>query len=214
MNKQLIIIGLIMMIILTLILLVWLETKTVCSDVHIKKNIENMEEKDSEQLETNQIPYHALYSSPGLIQRFDYSNWNNYIRAYDYRKAFDPFEEPVRRVPRHELPPYYFKKMIDYPTRGYPDNFVQIGTLVKEGDPNKNNDNKILRLFGRQEYPGSERYEYYTALNSGYDQIKVPIDIKRRELFNDDFVYIKELDQHYRVHLNKYDQPKYYPDLI
>ena len=210
MNRQTIIFFMIMIIILILVILTLIWSYNLYTKTYIKNNVERMSAEEGDE----KIPYEALYTSPGLIQRYDYANWNNYIKAYDYRKAFDPFEEPVRRVPRHELPLYYFKNMIDYPTRGYPDSFTQIGTLVKEGDPNKNDDNKILRLFGRQEYPGSERYEYYTALNSGNDQIKVPIDIRKRELYNDDFVYIKELDQYYRVHLNRFDQPKYYPDLI
>ena len=71
------------------------------------------------------------------------------------------------------------------PTRGYPDNFQQLGILVIKD--NSSSDNKILRLFGRQEYPGSNRYEYYTAINSGHDQVKVPLDIKRGvELYDDD----------------------------
>ncbi len=137
------------------------------------------------------------------------------IRDYDYNKIDDPLEEPTRRVARHELHPYFLKKMIDIPTRGYPDNFIQLGTLTKKGDPNKNPDNQLLRLFGRQEYPGSYRYEYYTMVNSGNDQIKVPVDTRnRKELFDGDRVYIKELDDLYEIHLHKFDAPKYYPDII
>ena len=104
--------------------------------------------------------------------------------------------------------------MIDIPTRGYPDNFTQFGVLIKQGNPNKNHENKILRLFGRQEYPGTyTRYEYYTTITSGNDYIKIPID-RKKELYDDDVIYIKELDDNYKVQLHKYDQPKYYPDII
>lgn len=137
------------------------------------------------------------------------------IRDYDYRKVFDPLEQPTRRVARHEIQPFYLKQMIDLPSRGYPDNFTQFGVLIKQGDPNKNVDNKIIRLFGRQEFPGSNRYEYYTLINSGNDQIKVPIRNKRRdELYDGDKIYIKELDEHYKVSLHKFDEPKYYPDIL
>ena len=136
------------------------------------------------------------------------------IRQYDYRKAFDPLEEPTRRVPRHEIPPVYFKRNIDIPTRGYPDNFRQFGTLVKKGNLNNNEENKIIRLFGRQEYPGSRKHEYYTSVRSGLDNIKVPINNKKQELYDGDKVYIKELDDNYEVHLSKFDEPKYYPDII
>lgn len=215
MSQEIIIYILIVMIILILILLILLQMYTIFNG----HRITSMEHSIGHNIErnnkhNNKVPYNALNASPGLIQQYAYNKLNDDIKEYDYRKAYDPFEEPVRRVPRHELPPAYLKRMIDIPTRGYPDSFVQIGTLVKEGDPNKNDANTILRLFGRQEYPGSNRYEYYTAINSGYDQIKVPIDLRRQEIYDDDFVYIKELSQSYRVHLSKYDQPRYYPDVI
>ena len=138
------------------------------------------------------------------------------VKLYDYKKAFDPLEDPVRRVPRHELPPLYFKRLIDLPTRGYPDSFVQLGILVREGKHHNTSENKILRLFGRQEYPGSTNYEYYTAINSGNDNIKIPLDDRKRrqELYDGDIVYIKILDGHFKVNLHKYDMPRYYPDLI
>lgn len=150
------------------------------------------------------------------------------IMIYDYRKAFDPLLDPTRRVPRHELPTLPFKRMIDYPTRGFPDNFTQTGLLItdsgcKKCGKNKKNksnncdncDNRILRLFSRQEFPGSNRYEYYTMVSSGNDQIKIPICNKRRdELYDGDNVYIEELNNKYRVKLLKYDAPRYYPDVI
>lgn len=169
------------------------------------------------------------------------------VREYDYRKIYDPLEEPTRRVDRYQIPPAYFKRFIDIPSRGYPDNFSQVGILVRiHNDHNRhghagnashtghsghsnhsgqeemvvsnqnNSDNNILRLFSRQEYPGSwTRFEYYTALNSGFDSIKIPIDAKRnRELYDGDTVYIKELNQTYKVQLYNYDSPRYYPDLF
>jgi len=129
----------------------------------------------------------------------------------------DPLEEPVRRVARQDLPPMYLRRSIDLPTRGYPDNFTQFGILVKKGlkDSIRNEDNKILRLFGRQEYPGSWRYEYYTTITSGNDFIKIPIETRaKKELYDGDIIFIKELNEKYEVQLYKYDSPKYYPDII
>lgn len=137
------------------------------------------------------------------------------VKEYDYRKAYDPLEEPTRRVNRYEIPRTYFKRTIDIPTRGLPDTFIQLGILVKELDSDFNQDNRILRLFGRQEYPGSDKYEYYTAINSGHDQIKVPLRTRRRkELYDGDTVFVKELNNSYKVQLHKYDAPRYYPDLF
>ncbi len=181
------------------------------------------------------------------------------LRSYDINKAFNPLEQPARRPSIDELPPIYFKRMIDEPTRGYPDNFTQFGILVKITDDNhdrydrpdtsdkpnkankankpdkfskKNRSNKsdkstehfgsngsndqILRLFGRQEFPGSNRYEYYTMIPSGFDQIKIPINSRGRrdELYDGDIVFIREIGNSYKVQLYDYDQPKYYPDLF
>ncbi len=141
-----------------------------------------------------------------------YPHNRDIVRDYDLSKAYDPLEQPTRRVPRHEIPPTGVKRWLDIPTRGYPDNFTQIGLLVTtdESDP----DNKILRLFGRQEFPGSNRYEYYTMINSGHDQIKVPLDLKRKELYDGDTVQVRELSQQYTVQMHDYAGPKYYPDII
>ncbi|ARF09778.1 hypothetical protein Indivirus_3_27 [Indivirus ILV1] len=144
------------------------------------------------------------------------------IIEYDYRKIFDPLTDPTRRVPRHEIPTLPFKRLLDFPTRGFPDNYTQIGILklyetCKHGREKKINldNNSILRLFGRQEYPGSNRYEYYTAINNGFDQIKIPVRNRRKnELYDGDEIFIDELDRKYRVKLLKYDAPKYYPDIV
>ena len=137
------------------------------------------------------------------------------IRDYDISKINDPLVEPSRRVDRYQIPPYYIKRIVDYPTRGFPDNFIQVGILVKKGDMFTNNENKILRLFGRQEFPGSNKYDYYVMINSGLDQIKIPIKNKhQRELYDGDHVYIKELDEDYKVSLYKYDSVKYYPNIL
>lgn len=139
--------------------------------------------------------------------------YNDIIRNYDYNKLYDPLEEPTRRVSRHEIHPNYLKQMIDYPTRGYPDNFSQMGILTRVSDDNGNNN--IIRLFGRQEYPGSYKYEYYTMINSGHDQIKILLDIgSKKELYDGDTLYISELKNDYLVRLHKFDAPKYYPDII
>jgi hypothetical protein len=92
------------------------------------------------------------------------------------------YDEPIRTIP----------------TRGYPNQFVQVGVLTRE--KKDNNDNQVIRLFGRQEYPGSNRYEYYTILDN---QIQLPLGVPRKnELYDDDIVYIKELNSKYMVHLH------------
>ncbi len=151
------------------------------------------------------------------------------VRQYDYNKIYNVLEQPARRVDRGQLPPQFVKRLIDYPTRGYADDFQQLGTLKKlqhhhHRDVNSehehehvdltNTNNFIIRLFGRAEFPSSNKYEYYTMINNGLDQIKIPIYVKRQELYEGDEIFIKELEHKYVVSLYKYDEPKYYPDLM
>ena len=167
-------------------------------------------------------PIQAVYQSPGVLQSYNPVTYNDegrsadVIKEYDYSKLYDPFIEPTRRIPRDQIPPFHLKRLIDIPTRGYPDNFTQYGILINNDKRSEVDDrsNNILRLFGRQEYPGSNRYEYYSAVNSGLDQIKIPLNVRRNELYDGDEVFIEELGQKYRVKLHKYDAPKYYPNIL
>ena len=70
-------------------------------------------------------------------------------------------------------------------------------------------------MFGRQEFPGSNRYEYYTRINSGNDMIKIPMKIKgNKEVYDDDIVTVDMLGADYKVNLHDFDAPKYYPNIL
>ena len=135
------------------------------------------------------------------------------VRNYDLRKIDDPLEGPTRRVYRYDIPPRILMNQIDIPTRGYPDNFQQIGLLINTVDDATSN--KILRLFGRETFPRSSRYEYYTLIANGLDQIKVPLDTRRnKELYDDDVVSVNSLNTDFKVKLLPYDSPRYYPNVF
>lgn len=133
------------------------------------------------------------------------------VRDYDYRKMYDPLEEPTKRVDRHEILPIGLRKFFDYPTQGFPDSYRQMGILVNNDD--ETNPNRILRLLGRQEYPGSNRYEYYTSVTSGNDMVKIEVRGKRkgREIYDGDEITIPEINSKYTVSIYGYDEPRYYP---
>lgn len=154
----------------------------------------------------NTQPIRKIYKPSPLPNR-------DLIKEYDHRKIYDPLEEPVRRVPRHWIPPMHIKRLIDIPTQGYPDNFRQFGILKKVDETNDTN--KILRLMGRETYPGSNRYEYYTRVSSGNEVINIPIDNKKiREIQDDDVININSLDSEYKAQIFDYDAPKYYPNIL
>lgn len=128
------------------------------------------------------------------------------VRSYDYRKLYDPLEDPTTRVDRYLLGPLEYRRMFNYPTQGYPDTYRWLGILICTDDDVPKN--KIIKLFGRQKYPNSNDYQYYTMINMDHDQIKVHIH-RRRELYDDDIVEISELGKKYKVQLNKDDDMRY-----
>jgi hypothetical protein len=137
---------------------------------------------------------------------------NDMVKIYDYRKIGDPLTEPTRRLPRHVIPTDYMQQYFDKHTRGQPDTYTLMGILLKED--NGYIDNRILKLFGRQTYPGSNRYEYYTFVEGGVGEIKLMLQNKNnKELMGDDTIDIPEVSATYSVQLHKIDEPRYYPNV-
>lgn len=131
------------------------------------------------------------------------------IYSTDYKRMTDVLEEPTRRLPRHALPPNYLASQY---TRGFPDNYTLLGVLVKKI---AKGDNVHLPLYGRQTYPTSRQWEYYTStVNLGVN-LKIPIEINKDELFTDDTIRLKDFgNDEYRVNLYKIDRPVYNPFVL
>ena len=122
----------------------------------------------------------------------------------DHAALSNPLYPPYRRMPRHV---YGNRKVpFNYPTRGYADNFQYIGNLIRQ------NDERIVKLFGRQKYPRSTEYEYYGMMSdNGGSQVKVQIS-NTKELYNGDIVKIPLLNNStFKVQLHKLDEPRYNP---
>ena len=113
---------------------------------------------------------------------------------------------PFRRMPRHVYGKH--KIPINFPTRGYADNFQYMGNLIRRSDE------KLVKLFGRQKYPGSTQYEYYGMMSDhGGSQIKVQIS-NTKELYNNDNVNIPLLNNGaFTVQMHKLDEPRYNPNI-
>jgi hypothetical protein len=130
---------------------------------------------------------------------------SNYLLHRDYSVLHDPLKAPTRRVARHN---YTGRMVLNVATRGCADNYQYLGNLVRR------NDNKLVKLFGRQTYPRSREYEYYGVVSDqGGNQIKVQIT-NTREIYNGDIVKIPILNNNsgnFVAHIHKLDQPRYYP---
>ena len=139
---------------------------------------------------------------------------NNYIDPLSERDidvVENKFAAPERRLPRHNYPTESLKRLINIPTRGYPDNYQNLGMLVRK------NDETLLKLFGRQKFPGSNQWEYYVL--HGHDSFtKIPLKIPgNKEISNNDLISIPWLDQSkgkFEVKIFDYDAPRYNPHLF
>jgi len=134
------------------------------------------------------------------------------LEKRDREVVNDDFIAPERRDPEHIYPDTEVKNIINIPTRGLPDNYQSVGVLVRREDE------KILQLFGRQKYMGSNQWEYYVT---GMDRYgfpnKMPIKVKGdKELFDKDKIELDWLDKskgEFEINLYNFDTPRYNPFL-
>lgn len=81
------------------------------------------------------------------------------------------YEDPGN-LKRPPAKPFY------YPSRGLAQPYQQFGILLSTENRNTG-EQTILPLIGRQTYPGSSRYHYYTSTN-GYHPMKLPVSHRNR----------------------------------
>lgn len=84
--------------------------------------------------------------------------------------------------------PLLKNKYIGLPTRGSYDTYQNSGYLV-----DSSNADNVLKLFGRQKWPGSTQYEYYAIKTTAVDQFKVPLNHIKKQLFDGDPVTLSKI---------------------
>jgi len=102
---------------------------------------------------------------------------------------------------------------INIRTRGEPNDYSQIGLLTSQNNPDK-----IMPLFGRQTYRGSNLWNYYSALDSNL-ATKIPIQKNRdcigthgcSEINNGDTINLSNSQENYTVQLYPYNDIQYIP---
>lgn len=79
-----------------------------------------------------------------------------------------PIKEPKRYYESRYTQP---RPRINIPTRGEPSNYQQVGILQ-----NTTNNEDVKPLYGRQTYPGSNQWNYFTSLDS-HLATKIPVTL-------------------------------------
>jgi hypothetical protein len=140
-----------------------------------------------------------------------------------YRRIADPLEVPEQTYPFREstynrVNEYEPKMAINIPTRGAETQFQAIGVLTSI-----NNTNRVLQLFGRAIYPGSNKWQYYTTTDN-FQSVKVGVEYKSRnclsdlgcdQLYSGDTILIPAYPgDNFRVEIYNYDKPKYISYLV
>lgn len=132
-----------------------------------------------------------------------------YMRDRDYSRIINPLLPPERSNHTERGIP------INVPSRGESGSYQQVGVLI-----NKNSaESKILPLYGKQTYPGSNNWLYYTSSDQ-YQSVKLPVANRNRdctddqgchEITNGDEVEVPAYDQSFKANIYKFDKPRYIP---
>lgn len=89
----------------------------------------------------------------------------------DKNVAVDVMTPPERRLPIRNIPPQQVQNKFWKSTKGLPENYQYVGNIVSETS------DKILPIFGREDYPRSDFWEYYIIYNQNDNfGIKIPIN--------------------------------------
>lgn len=166
----------------------------------------------TETTETAVVPTPELENGPAPVPLSEEVPTDPFLDR-DYRHVYDTLTPPRRRLPRHVYPNHPLVLATDIHTRGYPDNYHYIGNLVRKTDE------LIVKLFGRQTYPGSNRYEYYGAFTDKHGgETKIQIHTRNEsELFDGDEIFIDIFDNSlgkFKLYMNDLDRPRYNPYLF
>lgn len=104
---------------------------------------------------------------------------------------------------------------INVPTQGWPESYQPMGLL-------KQQDGKLLPLYGRRVASRSDRFNYYTRTDT-YNPVPLPLQYERKdcqdpvgchEIFDGDKVKIKPTGEEVTATLYRFDGPLYVPHVV
>jgi len=141
-----------------------------------------------------------------------YINDKDMIHKRDKEALYNDLKPPERRVPEYEYPTEFVKKQINYPSRGYPEEYSLLGNAYRDSTET------AYELFGRQKYPGSTQYEYYVVGSDNKNfKVKIPIKINGdKEIYDNQVIDIPGTSHDkgsFTVRLFNLDTPRYIPSV-
>ena len=127
----------------------------------------------------------------------------------------------LQGFPSRPLPPGVGAIPVNIQTRGYPDQFQQIGLLTTPGgtETSATPNRTILPLFGRSIDSSRNRWNYYTRTD-GMNPVQVPVQYKRRncdedtgcdEVMEGDSIGVPIMGQSFTASIYRYSTPRYIP---
>ena len=147
-------------------------------------------------------------SSNNIATKIILDNLNKNIIYRDENVLYNNLVAPERRQPL-QIYPNIIKQPNNIATRGIPDNYQLIGLLLR------NNTESAFNLFGRQSFPGSNKWEYYVQGSMKDTNVKIPIKIKGDKEIEDkqnvDVLGSDPSKGKYIVKLYDYETPVYNP---
>ena len=119
-------------------------------------------------------------------------------------------ERQQRKVIVYSEPKYiHHRRLINTPSRGELPPYKNIGYISNNKE---NEDIKVLSLYGRPTYNGSNKWNYYTM----HEGVRIPIENCGKvrgcnEKYNGDNIKVNEFFSDFNVQLYKDDAPRYIP---
>jgi hypothetical protein len=163
---------------------------------------------------------HGLVSQNPHVRNARQHSYQNRLVEHNYDRNINP------TLPRERQFPNTYGIPININTRGITGT-QQIGILYKEATANESSnigvgDSKIIPLYGRPTYPGSNKWAYHTATD-GPHVLRMPIKVNGRvcnqdngcsELSTDDSVTVDAYNGTFKIQLHDHDTPTYIPHII
>ena len=146
---------------------------------------------------------------------------NLFKNAVEVQNHNNPLTPPTRKYVARN-PPVVVKEIavpINVATRGRSGPYQQVGTLTKTSEDGS--DPKILPLYGKPTYPGSNQWLYYTNTDT-YNTIKIPIENQNKncqkhygckEIYDGDNVTVPAYKGEFKANIYELDTPRYIPYL-